>query len=262
MKLKQITVAATLAVGMIVAFSPEVKAQTYFDSYDAVQCEQCGFSSSNYFSLFGGWIDRNQASFDLDTAGPFLGEDSFGFDLDSDPGFGIGLALGRRISNNIRVEGEFVYRNQSLDGLVDGAGEFAGDFLGASPADVTAVTDTISTSINTYTLAGNVIYDFKRGSGFNPYVGGGLGVQFVGLRGTVSDLGGEEAEVDLNYPTVIYQWMAGVSKPLSQSSEVFVEYRGLGTFGTTANASLGPDSIRAATSLYQGSIFAGFRRNF
>lgn len=259
MKLKLLMM-LTMVAGMSISFSPNVNGQTYFDTYEAAQCIECG-SSSNYVSLFGGWIDSNQASFSLETAGPFLGEDSFGLDLDSDPGFGIGLALGRRLSNNLRVEGEFVYRNQGLDNLVTDAAGVLDDFgvTDIGGIDPTDATEFLSTSINTYTLAGNVIYDFRRGSGFNPYVGAGLGVQFVGFRGTVDEI---EGEIELNYPTVIYQWMAGVSKPLSQSSEVFVEYRGLGTFGTTVSGAIGPDSIRAATSLYQGSIFAGFRRSF
>jgi opacity protein-like surface antigen len=139
------------------------------------------------------------------------------------------------------------------------AGGLAGDLLGADPADVTDVVDGISTSLNSYTLAANIIYDFRRGSKINPYLGVGTGVQFVGFNAQESDSG---AELTVDYPTVIYQWMAGVSSPLSQNSEVFVEYRGLGTFGTNASASLGNDSVSVGTSLYQGSVFAGFRRDF
>ena len=255
MKLKQL-MASAMMVGMIITFSADAKAQTYFDSSEVVSNQTF---SNRYVSLFGGWVDRNQGSFSLDTAGPDIGDNSFDLDLETDPGFGVGFAIGRTFSSNWRIESEFVYRNQSLDDLVVDAGDLVGDFLGADPADVDDVVDGISTSLNTYTLAANIVYDFKPCSNFNPYVGFGTGVQFVGFRATQSDF---EVEAEVNYPTVIYQWMAGVSKPLSQNSEVFVEYRGQGAFGSTASASLGPDSVSVASSNYKGSVFAGFRRNF
>ena len=262
MKFKLSLAILAAVVGISVATSTNTSAQeyqseSYFNS-GAVVAAQCDTASDWYVSGFGAYIAPNEANFSLDTAGPDIGDSAFDLDLESESGYGVGAALGRRFRKNFRLEGEFVYRNQSLDNLVEDAGELASGLL-FDPEDVSDVVDGISSRVNTFTLATNLYYDFNLNSRITPYVGFGTGVQFVGFRATSSDF---DADVQVNYPTVIYQWMAGISSPLNKRSDVFVEYRGLGTFGTTASASVGPDSISVATSLYQSSVFAGFRRNF
>ena len=240
---------ALTVVGIALLSSTEARSQDYFNQN----------ASKWYISGFGGWTGEVENSFSLDTAGPGIGDDAFGININTESGYGIGAAIGRRFSNNLRLESEFVFRNHSLDNIVTDAGGLAVDFLGADPDDVADALDGVSARVNSYTLATNLVYDFRRGAKINPYVGFGTGVQFVGNRLTEED---NDLEVQLNYPTVIYQWMAGVSSPLNQRSDLFVEYRGFGTFGTTAPGSLGPDSVRFKAASYQDSVFAGLRFNF
>ena len=209
-----------------------------FDKLFKKGSKNCCDTGNWYVSAFGGYVDETRNDFSLVTVGPNIGGIDVDGNFSTDSGFGLGTAIGRRFSNGFRIEGDFVYRNQELDNLTS------------------LVNETLSARLQTYSLNTNVAYDFRRGSKISPYIGGGTGVQFVDIKASDSSFDGQ---FELAYPTVNFQWFAGASSPINQRTEVFVEYRGLGTFGIDASASVGADSLQANSSSYQGSIFSGLR---
>ena len=113
-----------------------------------------------------------------------------------DAGFVVKGTAGYALTNGLRVEGEIGYRKNNLDGMnVKSPGSLVEL---AAPATTTyanlpshfqmaaqnAVTGTQSLSgdISVLTFMSNVYYDFDLGSGWKPYVGGGLGVASVSLE--------------------------------------------------------------------------------
>jgi OmpA-OmpF porin, OOP family len=84
-----------------------------------------------------------------------------------------------------------------------------------------------------YGIMANVLYDLDLGVPyFYPYIGGGVGVQYVDFKGVhVPDLG---VSADYTRPTFAYQGIAGFSTPIPGVAGLStdVEYRYLGTTGS------------------------------
>ena len=128
-----------------------------------------------------------------------------------DVGFVVKGTAGYAFPNGLRVEGEIGYRKNNLDGMnVKSPGslvELAAPGVAAAvnavrpvyanPATTTYAdlfpphkmvaqnramgTQSLSGDISVLTFMGNVYYDFDLGSGWTPYVGGGLGVASISL---------------------------------------------------------------------------------
>ena len=131
-----------------------------------------------------------------------------------DAGFVVKGTAGYALTNGLRVEGEIGYRKNNLDGMnVKSPGslvELAAPGVAAAvnvadgrpvyPNPATTMyenlsprhkmaaqnlatgTQSLSGDISVLTFMGNVYYDFDLGSGWKPYVGGGLGVASVSLE--------------------------------------------------------------------------------
>jgi opacity protein-like surface antigen len=135
---------ALLVVAVSVAFATPVKADVLaFDDFEP------------YVSVFGGggWLN------DISTSAP-LGSR---YNLASDFGYIAGGAIGAKISDNFRVEGEFSHAKNkaSSTSLVSPLGNF--------------ISNDNSGGITSNFLLANVWFDVRNDTMFTPYVGGGLG---------------------------------------------------------------------------------------
>ena len=132
-----------------------------------------------------------------------------------DTGFVVKGTAGYALTNGFRVEGEIGYRKNNLDNMnvkspgslvelaaqavADRVNAVAGSRVYPNPTTTTyadlllpshqreaqnAATGThaLSGDISALTFMGNVYYDFDLGSGWKPYVGGGLGVASISLE--------------------------------------------------------------------------------
>jgi opacity protein-like surface antigen len=168
-----------------------------------------------YVSLFAGgvWSDGDV------TMSPSSGPDyGLTFGADMDMGYTLGIAVGTEVFENLRGEVELSVIQSKPD-----------SFLGVPTDDVT------STGIN---LLGNLWYDIETGSGFTPYVGGGLGVGYNELTSDVSD--------DKYSATgLVYQLGAGVKVAMTDSLALDLGYR----YKVMPDAPISGDSMPPDTDL-------------
>jgi opacity protein-like surface antigen len=149
-----------------------------------------------YFSVFAGAVwDGVNSTDDINGAGDDL-------DVDSDMGWLLGAAVGTHLTDNVRGEVE-------LSGTSRNSTSFS---VNGGP-DV----DTDGT-ITTASLMGNVWLDLDTGSGFTPYIGGGLGIGFVSA--TNDDLG-----LDVDGVGIAYQVGAGVKFDVADNVALDLGYR-------------------------------------
>ena len=87
-----------------------------------------------------------------------------GFELTFDPGATLSGAVGYGITPNVRVEGEIAIRSNDIDEVCLGS-----------------LCGPISDSMSALSLMANGFYDFDLGSGWRPYLGGGIGFAVVTL---------------------------------------------------------------------------------
>lgn len=113
-----------------------------------------------------------------------------------DAGFVVKGTAGYALTNGLRVEGEIGYRKNNLDGMnVKSPGSLVELAVPATTTysdfpshlqtlfhDAVTGTQSLSGDISALTFMGNVYYDFDLGSGWKPYVGGGLGVASISLE--------------------------------------------------------------------------------
>lgn len=120
------------------------------------------------------------------------------------PGFAGGLSLGYKFENNIRVEGEFAFRRNVLR-------SFNGQNL---------ATHSVKMAVETYSVMGNVLYDFDLCSDWTPYIGFGLG--YAQNKAKV-----DHKNFDLSFKDdgFAYQGIAGVSYKICNKTNVGLEYR-------------------------------------
>lgn len=91
---------------------------------------------------------------------------------------------------------------------------------------------------NIFDVMGNIIFNIGQGVGFQPYLGAGVGAAWSKwgdvTSANVTALGGSLARYDDNSPTGFqYQGIAGVSFSLTPTTDVFADYRYIGTTGLT-----------------------------
>ena len=81
-------------------------------------------------------------------------------------------------------------------------------------------------SVKNYGLFGNAFYDINTGSGFKPYVGAGLGYQWIDVEYAPSavDIANDDDGA------FSYQLMAGGSIAVSENFDVFAQYTYRDTF--------------------------------
>ena len=129
------------------------------------------------------------------------------FDIESDSGLALGVAVGYRLANNIRIEGEVAYQKNDFD-KVSALGV---DF------DLTGDVSNLAFLLNSY-------YDFANESAFTPFISVGIGFANVEVNDmNVPGLGTPEYSDD---DTVFaYQVGAGVGYAVNDKVSLDVKYR-------------------------------------
>lgn len=193
-----------------------------------------------YIGLSGGVVlpedSSNSGEFDTTVpATPDFAEIPAGttlsWDTQFDTGFAISGQAGYAFENGFRLEGEVAYSQYDVashSGLtVGGTNIDAIDvaILTRGPADpanptVGAVIADGQGKVSNLGVFGNVYYDINTGSGFKPYVGGGIGYQWVDVDYMPSGVAvGNDSD-----GTIAYQLMAGASFELSDNLQIFGQY--------------------------------------
>lgn len=131
-----------------------------------------------------GWYGRFDVGYSVDGELEIEGSE---FDLDNN--WMVSGAVGTRLSNGLRVEGELAYRQNELEDVGD-------------------------VEVEVVSLLANAIWDFNRGGRFQPYVGVGAGVGRLQID-----------EIDAEDTGFAWQVMAGVGVPLSERMTLDIGYR-------------------------------------
>lgn len=147
-------------------------------------------SKGLYGSLNASYVNLRDATFSD-------GTDSA--EVESDGGFGLMAALGYKFDNNLRAEGELSFRRNSIDN-VSGT-----QFDGRSKA---------------WGFMANGYYDFNTGGSIQPYLGAGIGVAHVSVKGD-----GAVFFADGDDNVFAYQGIAGVAIPVAAGTSLGAEYR-------------------------------------
>ncbi len=146
-----------------------------------------------------------------------------------DNGYNISGQIGQRLDNGLRVEAEFNYSSSGVKGhsgvsvgganidAVDASVLTRGATLGAT---VGAVVDSGIGSQKNYGAFVNGYFDIETGTGFEPYVGAGIGLQRVKFdyRPTNIDVG-QGSDTNL-----AWQLMAGATYKINDSFELYGQY--------------------------------------
>lgn len=230
-----------------------------------------------YIGLSGGIAlpEDSQNSGEFDTAvpetpdfGSIPADTSVGWETEFDTGFALNAQFGYAFDNGFRVELEGAYSRYDVDthsGLTVGGADIDGVdsavlTRGTPDAANPTVGDLIADgqgNVTNFGIFGNIFYDIQTGSGFKPFVGGGIGYQWVDVEFEPS--GVEVANDDDG--VFAYQLMAGASYELSPSTELFGQY----TYRATTEDADIPLTLLPATLGVESSqsiISAGVRVKF
>ncbi len=216
------------------------------DSTGEGACNPCGETTccsggGTYFSIFGGLADidsQNSTGLQRD------------LQIQFDQGYGIGGAIGRRVSRCLRSELEYVYRSQN-----PGAVEFNGNLQ-----------NNISGQQNSHAGMFNLICDLMIAKGnLVPYLGAGIGVASIDSQVRYGTMG---STLDGDDSAFAVQWMAGLTYRARPNMEMFVEYRFFEIEDPKLNRFGGPPINGAPANIILDSeyisndIFTGIRFNF
>jgi len=172
-------------------------------AYEPVSVADTGW----YLSVFGGGVFASSVEGDDGSA-------AFGqfFDFDTDIGWAAGVAVGANFTENLRGEVELSTSALGLNEvtITGGVDPYDGDIYVVDDGSATA----------TY-LLGNLWFDIDTGSGFTPYVGGGLGAAFVTAEGDI----GLSDPIDLSGWGWAYQVGAGVKFDVADNIALDLGYR-------------------------------------
>jgi len=185
--------------------------------------------AESYFAGNVGFVSVSDAAVTdsgLATAGITNAEFSF------DNGVGLSLAVGSRISDVIRAEGEFSYRKNDMDTL-------SANYMGM-PGSIP-----VNGEIESMTLMGNFFADIDTNSAVTPFIGAGIG--FSKVDG--------ELEGDSEDDTVFaYQLILGTGFKVNDVTNIDVSYR----YFATADPEFDGTEVEYATH----NFMAGVRLTF
>jgi opacity protein-like surface antigen len=189
-----------------------------------------------YLSVFGGavWADPVEAD-----------DDDSSLDFDTDLGWLLGAAVGANITDNLRGEIELSTGAFALTGVTD-----------TEVPEPLTIDDGSATT--TYLLA-NVWFDIDTGSGFTPYIGGGLGAGYVTAEGQASFEGTPVGDpVDLSGWGFAYQLGAGVKFDVADNVALDLGYR----FKSIVDAELEGDNAAATATVSSHVLQVGVTFGF
>jgi len=188
-----------------------------------------GFSVSTSFADL--YISGNVGSVILNDAD--IDNDGDDGELAFDSGILATFAVGTAIGSAGRVEAEIGYRQNDLDKMeFDDKGSFSLEDGG----DVTATF-----------LMGNGYYDFKNGSHFTPFIGGGLG--FANVEYDLDSMDGKEDD-----NVMAYQLILGVGFAATEQLSIDLQYR----YFATADPEIDGSDVEYQTH----NIMLGLRYSF
>ncbi|MBL8594250.1 MAG: porin family protein [Devosia sp.] len=153
-----------------------------------------------YFSVFAGglWDGFVTAEDDSDP-------DADDVEVSTDAGWLLGAAVGTHVFDSLRAEVELYGASRNVNGASEGA-----------------LSIDLDGTVTTVGLLGNLWVDFDTGSGFTPYIGGGLGVGYVHAE---SPGAGPVAPLDADGVGLAYQLGAGVQVDVADNIALDLGYR-------------------------------------
>jgi len=175
-----------------------------------------------YLSIQGGATWVQDADFDYDLPSPF----SVSGEAEFDTGFNVGLAAGYDYGM-ARLEGEITYRENDFDKLKARFSGFGSGTDGTFEGDVDGEVNSLSFMVNGF-------WDFENQSSVTPYLGAGLGLANVEVKGD---------DFDKDDDTVFaYQFAAGVAFAMTPYLSLDLGYR----YFATEDPELDDDGIGAS----------------
>lgn len=184
------------------------------------------------------------------------GSDTISGSIETDIGFAVAGALGYDFGM-FRIEAEAAYGEAGLSGVAITGASAGGnavefDDLDADIDDFLFDDGFDEVNLRQLSAMANAWFDIPLGQGFEPYIGGGVGITDVSLTG----LGGDSDSETL----FTWQLGAGVAIPLSEKLKLTLDYRHRETerpdFGSTTTEGIASDRIKTDAG------FAGLRFYF
>lgn len=154
-----------------------------------------------YFSVFAGgvWDGFVTAEDDSDA-------DPDDVEVSTDAGWLLGAAVGTHVFDSLRAEVEVYGARRDVNEATEGPDVYPD----------------LSGSVTTAALLGNLWVDFDTGSGFTPYIGGGLGIGYVAAEAETA-MG--VAALDADGVGLAYQLGAGVKVDVADNVALDLGYR-------------------------------------
>jgi opacity protein-like surface antigen len=233
---------ATISVASVVAMSGAALAQ---DTYVSLSGGASLLQDSVNEGVFVGPFTTGAGT--TIPAGTVLPDGTeVGWTTDFDTGFAIAGAVGRDFGP-FRGEVEVAWQKNGIETHVDVVaggialgGQDAGVLVTGSPnlgVSVANLVDDGTGDVGTLFVFANAFYDFDTGGPLKPFIGGGVGVGFVNVDYSPSDV----TIIDDKSTEFAWQAMAGIAWEISPTTELFAGYR----YRATSDASVEADLFSA-----------------
>ncbi len=132
------------------------------------------------------------------------------YDQEYDPGFILSGALGAKLDNGFRAEGELVYANSTLK-------KISGTWNGRAYN-----TEQVQGDLSSTALMGNLIYDFPSSTILTPYAMAGVGFSLLSLNDLVASNNAISNDMDV---VAAMQIGAGFSYDIDRRTKLDIGYR-------------------------------------
>ena len=199
-----------------------------------------------YGSVFGSYSNLQDSTFSGTIGGGPQGVAS-----DFDDGYGLGLSLGTSLPGlsgngfDLRGEIELSYSNNDVDSV-----DFSGNGAGAEA--------NTSGDISSTRLFANLIADFETNSRFTPYVGAGIGVDFVDH----DIVYGNGVTISGNDEAFAAQLILGTSYEISDSLSFFTDARYVRSFDVNSTRTSPGGVASVSDDLDRVNVNFGLRFQF
>lgn len=243
------------AAGFAVAMAGNANAQTYIGVSAGIAAPH----NSNNQGAFTSDVPATTT----DPAYPAIPAGTpLGWKTNFDVGYNLSAQIGHRFNNGFRIEGEFAFTRANVrrhSGVTVGGTDIDGvdaSILTRGPTVGSTVGQVVDSGIGSQRgIAGfvNAYYDFNAGGAFQPYLGGGIGVQETKFDYRPSNIDVGHGK-DTNFA---WQLMAGATYKLGPKFELFGQYNYRDGGKTRMNLDLVPAYLDAKS--HQSLVSVGFR---
>lgn len=198
-------------------------------------------------TLLGGWNFTNAVDANREFLDPIPGfEIPFPIPIDTQTGYAISFAFGRRHNHRLRSEIELAVRQNDLES--DSLSEDPTNLFQASIADG-IIADGQDDQVRAYSIMKNFIFEFRNDTRLTPYVGAGLGWSYL-------DIDAPAAGIEQGVGAFSYQGIGGVATKLNKAVDLIVEYRFLGT------SEVELDSVDQSIAYQTHNLFMGLKLEY